>query len=71
MLILKVNFDNKKGYLYSLYRSEIPAPDEFDVFHANLANFSAEISSCDSHPHLVVIYVIIRQFQNKSKNVAH
>ena len=43
----QVKFENKKGYVYSLYRSEIQAPDEFDVFLANLENFSAEISSRD------------------------
>ena len=61
-LILEVNLKNKKGYLVSLYCSPNQNPEEFELFHTNLENLLADITS--RNPHFMLL---LGDFNAKSK----
>ena len=52
-LVLKINIQNKKGYVISLYQSTNQSKDEFDQF---LLNFEQLISDRMSrNPHFILV----------------
>ena len=62
-LILEVSINNKRGYVFSLYRSSSQTSDEFDSFINHLEKILVDISS--SNPYFALI---IGDFNLKSSN---